>query len=177
MKRDQIRRRTKCLTVSALMAALGVVILALGSLLDSLDLSVAALASFFCVYAVIEMRGGYPYMVWIVTAGLAFLLLPQKSPALFYLFLGLYPILKEKIERLPTVVAWVLKIVWLHVSGVLIFLGFRFLLTPGASFDTRAWYLILLYVGVVFCFVLYDIALTRLITFYFRRLQNRLGIK
>ena len=177
MKSDQIRRRTKCLTVGALMAALGVVILALGSLLDTLDLSVAAVASFFCVYAVIEMRGPYPYMVWAVTAGLSLLLLPQKSPAVFYFFLGFYPIIKEKIERLPALPAWILKLVWLHFAGALIWLGLRYLFAPGAEYDTRAWYLILFYCGVVVCFVLYDIALTRLITFYFRRLQNRLGIK
>ena len=177
MKRDQIRRRTKCLTVSALLAALGVVLLALGSLLDTLDLSVAALASFFCVYAVIELRGGYPWMVWVVTSGLAFLLLPQKSPALFYFFLGFYPILKEKIEKLPRLAAWVVKLAWLHVAGALAFLGFHYLLAPGAALESRVWMLVLFYVAVVFCFVLYDIALTRLITFYLLRLKGRLGIK
>ena len=177
MKQSQMQRRTKCLTVSALLAALGVVILALGSFLDTIDLSVAALASFFCVYAVIELRGGYPWAIWAVTTGLSFLLLPQKSPALFYLFLGLYPMLKEKIEKLPIVAAWALKLVWLHASGVLIFLGFRFLFAPNSEIDSRWWYLTIFYVATVFCFVLYDIALSRLITFYFARLKGRLGIR
>ncbi len=177
MKRDQIRRRTKCLTVSALLAALGVAILALGSLLDTLDLSVAALASFFCVYAVIEMRGGYPWMIWAVTSGLAFLLLPQKSPALFYLLLGFYPMIKERIERLPRVAAWVVKLAWLHLAGAAAILAFRFLLAPNAAFESRVWMLALFYVAVVFCFVLYDIAMTRLITFYLLRLKGRFGIK
>lgn len=172
-----MQRRTKCLTVSALLAALGVVILALGSLLDTLDLSVAALASFFCIYAVIELRGWYPWAIWAVTAGLSLLLLPQKSPALFYLFLGIYPMFKEKIERLHIVVSWVLKLVWLHASGVLIFLGFHFLLAPNAEMESRWWFLAILYVAAVFCFVLYDIALTRLITFYLARLKGRLGIR
>ena len=177
MKQSQIQRRTKCLTVSALLSALGVVLLALGSFLDTLDLSVAALASFFCIYAVIELRSWYPWAIWAVTAGLSFLLLPQKSPALFYLFLGIYPMLKEKIEKLHIVAAWVLKFVWLHASGVLIFLGLRFLFAPNTKLDSRWWFLAILYVAVVFCFVLYDIALSRLITFYFARLKGRLGIK
>lgn len=177
MKRDQIRRRTICLTVGALLSALGVVLLALGSLLDTIDLSVAAVASLFCVYAVIEMRGPYPYMVWAVTAGLALLLLPQKSPAVFYFFLGFYPILKEKMERLPSVPAWVLKLVFLHAAGALSWLGLRYLFAPGAAYNVRAWYLVLLYVAAVVVFILYDILLTRLITFYLVRLQKRLGIK
>ena len=177
MKRDQIRRRTKCLTVSALLAALGVAVLLLGSLFDSLDLTVAAFASFFCVYAVIELRGWYPWAVWVVTSGLAFLLLPQKSPALFYLLLGFYPIVKALVERLPRVAAWVIKFVWLHASGALIWLGFRFLLAPNAEPESRPWMLAVFYLAILFCFVLYDIALTRLITFYLLKLKGRLGLK
>ena len=137
----------------------------------------AALASFFCVYAVIEMRGGYPWMIWVVTSGLAFLLLPQKTPALFYLFLGHYPMIKALVERLPRTISWVIKLVWLHVSGLLIFLGVRFLFAPGTVWDTRVWYWIVLYVCAVVAFVLFDLALTRIITFYLIRLQKRMGIK
>jgi hypothetical protein len=42
------RQRTKRLTVSAMLAAIGVVMLLIGSFLESLDLTVAALASPIC---------------------------------------------------------------------------------------------------------------------------------
>ncbi len=177
MRSQKMRRQTICLTLSALLAALGVVLLGLGSLFETLDLSMAALASFFCIYAVIEMRGGYPWMIWAVTTGLAFLILPQKTPALFYLFLGHYPMIKALTERLPRTVSWVIKLVWLHLSGLLIFLTMRFLLAPSATWDFRAWYWILLYLGVLAAFILFDLALTRIITFYLVRLQKRIGIK
>ena len=176
MKREEMRRRTKCLTISALLSALGVILLAVGSLLDVMDLSVAAIASLFCIYAVIEMGGGYPWMIWAVTCGLAWLLLPQKSPALFYLLIGFYPILKELFEKLRPVSGWILKILYFHVALALVWLGFRFLLTPGVSLP-KPWYRILLYVAALFCFVLYDVLLTRLITFYLLKLRGRLGIK
>ena len=176
MKREELRRRTKCLTVSALLTALGVVLLAVGALLDVVDLSVAAVASLFCVYAVIEMGKGYPWMIWGVTAGLAWLLLPQKSPALFYLLIGCYPIFKELFEKLRTVVSWLLKILYFHAALGLVWLGFRFLLAPGVA-APKLWYLILLYVAALFCFILYDVLMTRLITFYLLRLHDRLGIK
>ena len=177
MRSEKMRRHTVCLTLSALLSALGVVLLGLGSLFETLDLSMAALASFFCIYAVIEMRGGYPWMIWLVTAGLAFLLLPQKTPALFYLFLGHYPMVKALTERLPRTLSWVVKLVWLHLSGLLIFLGARFLLAPNAEWDSRIWYWVLLYLGALVAFILFDIALTRIITFYLVRLQKRMGIK
>lgn len=177
MRSEKIRRRTVCLTLSALLAALGVILLGLGSLLETIDLSMAALASFFCVYAVIEMRGGYPWAIWVVTTGLAFLLLPQKTPALFYLFLGHYPMVKALTERLPRGISWVIKLVWLHLSGALIFVAARFLLAPAAEWDSRVWYWILLYFGALVAFVLFDLALTRIITFYLVRLQKRMGIR
>ena len=99
-----MRGRTKYLTVSAMLAALGVILLGLGSLINTLDLTVAALASILCVWAVIEMGKTYAWMIWLVTSFLAILLLPQKTPGCFYLFIGLYPILKERLERLPRAV-------------------------------------------------------------------------
>ena len=176
MKRKDLRRRTRALTISALLSALGVILLALGSLLETIDLSVAALASFFVVYAVIELKGAYPWMMWVVTAGLAWLLLPQKSPALFYTLIGFYPILKEKTERFRPILSWVLKLVFFHLSALLAYLGFRFLLTSSAV-ETRLWMLALFYLLTLVCFVLYDIALSRLITFYFAKLRSRLGLK
>ena len=99
--RDRIRKRTKYLTVSAMLCALSVIILSLGSLIEVLDITTAVLASLLCIYAVIEMGGAYPWLIWPVTSILALLLLPQKTPALFYaLFAGFYPILKEKLEKL-----------------------------------------------------------------------------
>ena len=176
MKRSDLRRRTLALTISALLSALGVILLALGSLLETVDLSVAALASFFVIYAVIELKGAYPWMMWIVTAGLAWLLLPQKSPALFYTLIGFYPILKEKAERLHPVLSWVVKLVCFHLEGLLAYLGFRFLLTA-SSVETRVWMLALFYLLALACFILYDLVLSRLITFYLVKLRSRLGLK
>ena len=98
---DRIRKRTKYLTVSAMLSALGVIFLALGAFIEVLDITTAVLASMLCIYAVIEMSGAYPWGIWVVTSILSLLLLPIKTPALFYaLFAGFYPILKEKLERL-----------------------------------------------------------------------------
>ena len=67
--------QVKYLTVSAMLCALGVVVLGLGSIVEVLDLTFAIFASLLTVYAVIEMGGIYPWLVWIVTSLVAFLLL------------------------------------------------------------------------------------------------------
>ena len=101
--------QVKYLTVSAMLCALGVVVLGLGSIVEVLDLTFAIFASLLTVYAVIEIGGFYPWMIWIVTSAVAFLLLPLTTPVLFYALLaGFYPILKQKIEsRCTRVLSWV----------------------------------------------------------------------
>ncbi len=176
--KDRIRKRTKYLTLCAMLCALGVIILALGALIEVLDISVSVIASLLCVYAVIEMGRGYPWLVYAVTAVLSVLLLPQKTPALFYaLFAGYYPILKEKLERLRRPIATVLKLVIFHAAlGAMVATALLFF--PGSlQIQDKLWYFAALYVLGVICFILYDIALSRLITFYLFRLRNRFRIK
>jgi hypothetical protein len=171
------RQRTKRLTVSAMLAAIGVVMLLIGSFLESLDLTVAALASMLCIYAVIELGGAYPWMIWGVTSLLGLLLLPYpKTPALFYLLIGFYPILKEKLEKLKRLPCLLFKLVVIHaVLGIVllalwIFPELRELLG-------NVWLLLGTYAITVVTFLIYDYALTKLITFYLIRLRSRLRLK
>ena len=171
-----MRGRTKYLTVSAMLVALGVILLGLGSLINTLDLTVAALASILCVWAVIEMGMTYAWMIWLVTSFLAILLLPRKTPGCFYLFIGLYPILKERLERLPRAVEWVLKIVIFHAMIALCWLVLR-IFVPGEAALEFGWLLLATYALALVAFLLYDYALTKLISFYLQKLQKRIGLK
>ena len=93
---------TKIVTLCALLSALSVVLLYFGALFEVLDLSMAVLASLAVVVLVIEQGGAYPWLIYLVTTVLSLLLLPNKFPAVVYgCFMGFYPILKEKVERIP----------------------------------------------------------------------------
>ncbi len=176
--RDRIRRRTKYLTVSAMLAALGVIILMLGSLVEVLDVTVAVLASLLGIYAVIEMGGAYPWLIWLVTSVLSLVLLPQKTPALFYAcFAGFYPIVKEKLEKLKKPISLVLKIIVFHLCLAALLALMRLFLPDALNMDGIRWLPIVLYVMCFGCFLLYDFALTQLITYYLLRLRKRFGIK
>ena len=167
---------TKLLTVSAMLSALGVIVLALGAVFQSLDLTTAALAAFFCIYAVIEMGGPYPWMIWAVTSFLGILLLPQKSPAVMFLFIGCYPILKEKLEKLRRIPCWALKLVIFHAMAGLFLLTVR-IFFPEELLLSMNWMLLASYAVAVVTFVIYDYALTKVITLYLLRLRSRLGLK
>ena len=94
-----------------MLSALGVVFLYLGAIIEVLDLSLAAFSSLLVVFAVIELGGYWPWLVYLVTGLLALLLLPQKFGAVVYLlFTGYYPMVKRFAEsRLPRLLALALK--------------------------------------------------------------------
>lgn len=168
----------KKLAVCAMLSALGVVLLYLGSLIDILDISMAAIASLLCIIAVIEYGKGAPWMIYGVTSILSLLLLPNKTPAAFYaIFFGFYPILKEKFEKQRKLVCWVLKEAVFNVALVLLLLISIFLLGLTDNMLVNPITVTILVVLAEAVFVLYDIALTRLITFYFVRLRSRLRLK
>ncbi len=159
-----------------MLCALGVVLLYLGSIIEVVDISMAVLASLACVFATIEYGKSAPWLVFAVTAVLSVILLPNKSPALMYtLFFGYYPILKEKFEKCGRVLCRVLKEIVFNIALVLIFIVMKFLLMLPAGLP------IMLYLtALVLCeavFILYDIALTRLISFYVYRLRSRFKFK
>ena len=163
---------TRALTVAAILCALGVILLAIGSLFQFLDISMAALASFLVIFAVIEMGGKYPFLIFVVTALLSILLVPYKTAPLLYLcFAGYYPMLKAVLEgRLPRVWAWVLKVVVFNAALALtLFLSLKLF----AAFDLpEPWH----YLAFPVCsvvFVVYDVALTRVISAYLFRWRQR----
>ena len=169
------RNQTKLLTVGAMLSALGVIVLALGSVFQTLDLTTAALAAFFCVYAVIEMGGAYPWMIWAVISLLGLILLPQKSPAIMFLFIGCYPILKEKFEKKKPWLCWVLKIVTFSLMAGLFLLTVR-IFFPDELILSMSWMLVASYAVALVTFVVYDYALTKVITLYLLRLRERIGL-
>ena len=162
------------MALCAVLSALGVVLLYLGSFIEVLDLSVALLASLAIVVLVIERGGAYPWMTYCVTALLSLLLLPNKVPALVYAcFMGFYPILKEKIEGLRLrPVRVLIKLIAFNLSVLLMWFVARVVMgevTIGAHVAV-VWGLLN---GV---FLFYDYALTVLISSYLRVWRKRLKL-
>lgn len=163
MKTNLPVNKTRVLVLCSLMSALGVIILYLGALVEVLDLSMAVAASLFVIVSVIELGGIYPWLVYAVTSVLSLLLLPNKfGGAVYFAFAGFYPIIKEKLERTPGVFCLVLKFVVFNLCLFAMY-GVAKLLLLTLQFEYALW---VIAVTLNLLFVLYDIALTRLIGAY-----------
>ena len=165
--------RTKKLAFSAIVTALSVVFLYVGALFDVLDLSAAALASLCVLWVTVEFGARWALAVYAATALLALLLLPAKLPAVLYAGLfGYYPPLKAFYERkLHGALVWVAKVATMNAAVLCMILVVRYVAAEAL------WFEILLLVTANIVFVLYDIAITRLMRAYVLVWRKRLRIK
>ena len=165
----------KRIVVSGVLVALSVIILYLGCAIEVLDITMSAMVSLLVVVIVIEMGYSYAWLTYIATAILSVILLPQKSPAIFYAcFMGFYPILKSYIERIGSgLVRWIIKLI---VGNAAIGLMFAILLIFLPDEFEGGVMLLITYALAVAAFVMYDIALSKLITLYFKMIRDRIKI-
>ena len=109
----------------------------------------------------------------IFTYNLFFLLLPVKTPAiLFSGFLGFYPITKSVFERrLHGVWQWIAKLLLLNVCTGVMLLVLRLFAV------SAAWFEILTLALANLVFIVYDIALSRLLRAYVFAWRKKLKLR
>lgn len=181
-------QKTKRLTVSALLCALGAVMLCCGRLFDgSLDLTMAALASLITVWAAEELGGWYPWLIWLVTALLALVLMPFNTAAWEYLlFAGVYPMLRVLLEKVPLVLRLIVKpVIFNAVIALGVLILWQLLFPTAQSYPAALgaflggqgahWgYSLAVWITANGAFVLYDFAIGRFIAAYRINLRKRL---
>ena len=163
-------KKTKYITFGAMMAALSVVILLLGAVLEVLDLTAVILASVFLMIAREEM--GYKSVgVYLATVVIALIVPVTFVTAIEYAIIAIYPIVKPFIDKRAFFLKWLMKIGYIILGSFGIFLVSRLLLA-----DAPLYMDILLAVGCLLVFALYDVLLYRFSMYYGFKLRNRLKI-
>lgn len=164
-------KRIGSVALCGILCAAAMVIMLLGSLISALDLSAAVAAGLTVAVAVIECGMGWAAGLYTATSVLSLVLLPAKTPGLFYAIIGgIYPIIKAYIERIKnTAVQWAVKLVGFNVFfTVLIRVGRSVLFIE----DPIKWYVYLLGNA---AFVLYDIAFSRMAMLYVKKIRRRIS--
>ena len=166
--------KTRKLIVSALLSALSVVLIYLGSF-TPLDLTLICISAMAVVFAVIEMGSFYPYLIYAVTSVISLLILPDKSTALIYvLIVGYYPIAKAAFERYHYVVCWILKLSLFNTALILTIVITKYVL--GMNEDGLVLTAVTILLGNA-VFILCDVLFSKLIVLYIVKLRPRLGLK
>lgn len=166
-----MNKKTKKITVAAMMTALAVVFLYLAAILPTGRYGLVAAASLFGVAAVIETGISGGVFVYLGASLLGLLLVPDKLDLmLFVLFFGYYPVLKSLAERLENIVlSWIIKLAVMNGALTVILLFFSSLIFDYAAvFSSTA--LVYLFLNVVF--VIFDIGVSKVIAYYMYRIKN-----
>ena len=157
--------------LGGILAAGSLALLWLTCLAPSGRLGLTAVAGLVPMVGVLASGRVVGCLCWAAAGLLGLFLLPDKGVALLYLiFLGLYPVVKSRIEslrRLP--VEWCLKLLCFNLALSLVWFAFRGLVLPAVP----PWVgdnVPLLYLAGDLVFVAYDIGLSQLAS----AMQNRL---
>ena len=166
-------KSVKKVALGGMVAALCIVLMMLTGLLPMAEFALPALAGVLLIMLVVEISPKWAFLVYLAVAILSLLLAPRKDSAVFFTaFLGWYPIAKSKLENIrKPALEWMWKILIYNFSiGVgLVAAIYLFRLNDYVEIlQDSVWLLALggLFLNVVF--VIYDIALTRLITAYIK---------
>lgn len=162
--------------MGAMISALSVVIL-IPSALEVFVYTLPAMAAMLTMFAVVELDKKWAMGIYAATSLIGLLLVANKEAVVYYVaFFGYYPVVKAIFEsRLPRVLEYILKILVFNVSiilaGVVLVnvFGMPYDVLLGidgeSAFFTKYALPIMLTLGNI-VFILFDVALTRLVTAY-----------
>lgn len=152
------------------MSALSIAFLLLGSIIGLFDITMVIITSVLVLIAREEM--GYKSLaIYVVTATIAILLLPNKVIAIEYLVISIYPVIKPVFDKQSGAVKWMLKIVYILSASLCLVLAMK-ILTP----DSPMYWDAILGVGFILVFFLYDVLLHKFTMYYRFKLRHQLRI-
>lgn len=164
-----MKQSSKC-AIGGIVSALSLVLMISVAIIPFLTYALPAVASVLITFVVMEIDKKWAFGVYCTVSILGFLLVGDKEVAMMYIaFFGYYPIIKAVFEsKIPAAASWILKLILFNASIVAAYVVMINLM--GVTVDEINDYgmiavPVLLGAGSI-AFVLYDIALTKIITLY-----------
>ncbi|HHU23155.1 MAG TPA: hypothetical protein GXZ52_07070 [Clostridiales bacterium] len=171
-----MNRPTRRLTRSALLAALGCALLYISAVIPSGRIALVAVSGLLTAAALIHCGIFHSIAVFATTAVLSAAIIPLKSCAVLYaVFLGYYPIAKSLFERLKSrVLEWVCKLALFNGALTCLWILGRSVFLPGEVPGFFEKYIILAYILMNLVFIVYDLGISKLISFYIIRISKHI---
>lgn len=163
--------KIKNTTLSALLISLTIVLLALNTILPISTISILTVTSSIIPIAIIKTSVRNSILIYISSSLLGLLLLPKDTVILYIMFFGIYGLIKFFIEKLNNLYFEIpLKIIF----SSLVLLVYYFVFNSFINLSNIDLPLYLIFIGANIAFLIYDYALTMLISYYIEKINNRL---
>lgn len=140
-----MRTSTKRMATCSMMAALCVVLMVLGAILE-LGMYACPLFAGLCFIPIGQKYGRkYHITLYVASSILCFLMVPNMEENLMFVGLfGWYPIVRPVLQKLPKVIRWICKLVIFNVVVIAIEWLVMTILVPEAIGGTLLWVLLIL---------------------------------
>lgn len=162
--------KIKNLTLSSILVALTIILLALNTLLPISTLSILTLTSVLIPIAIIKTSIKNAILVYISSSLLGLLLLPKNIVILYILFFGIYGIIKFIVEKLNNIYYEIpLKLAFSSLILMLYYLIFKSFVNL-TSIELPIY---LIFIGANIVFLIYDYALTMLISIFLEKFNKK----
>ena len=178
--------KAKEITLGAIMIALTSIILYSTSLIPINTLTILTIASAIIPICIIRSDIKTASFVYIASSLIAFFLVPINISILYVMFFGIYGIIKFFAERMKNIyIEYLLKILFFGISFLITFIifknviginvveGIQKVVEKFISTNVRGLSGMMLYISANVVFLIYDYALTLIITFYMDRIHNK----
>lgn len=168
------------LALTSVITALSLVIMFMTGLLPVMTYALPALSGMLITFVVIEISKSWAVYTYVAVSILSIIVVPDKEAAVIYaLFLGYYPIIKSVIEKTALkkygtksrknvkLLEWIIKLLIFNIAIIAAYAIIINVFFPVEDMELFGKYtmIIMLVLGNA-AFILYDIALTKLITLY-----------
>ena len=158
--------------LSSLLSALVVVLIVLGTFVDILDITVAAVCTLIIHIAQIEVKGKYPILVYITSSVLALVFTPLSTATIYFIgFFGYYPIIKQKMSKMKRITRKLICFAIFNVVMCLMMLLFKTVFA--LQNEPVEIYLALLVTLNVF-FLCFDYLLDVFVFIYVKKIRNKI---
>ncbi|MBQ9196407.1 MAG: hypothetical protein IJ157_04105 [Clostridia bacterium] len=178
-KRTSSRRQSVRIAYCGMAAALSVALMLLGGVIPAATYAVPMLCGLLLLPVLLEFDAKAAWTTYIAASLIVLMLGFDKEAAFFYIFLGYYPIVKWKLDRIASRLCRTLAKAGLFLAALAAMYGLLALLFPLAAFMREfeemgllsAVFFVALY---VFCMLLYDRLLLPMAMIYMNRVRPRL---
>ena len=179
--------KAKDIALGGILVALTTIVLYATSILPISTLAILTIASALIPVCIIRSNIKTSIFVYISSSLIAFFLVPINISFLYFVFFGVYGIIKYFIERIrKEKLEIVLKVVFFNIAfiigfiimqnvlGINIIAGLEVLMSRFFDTSARTIATIILWIVAQPIFLIYDYAMTMIITFYMERIHKNI---
>lgn len=167
-----MRKDIKKIALSAIFSALIVVLILMGTFIELLDITVAAVCALTIYIVQIETKEKYPILVYITSSVLSLIFTPLSTATLYFVgFFGYYPILKQKLIKFKKQIRKLISILVFNVAMISLMLLFNAVFA--LQNEPAVMYVLLLITSNVFFFC-FDYLLDVFTFIYIKKLRDKI---